>query len=70
MSETSNASVPELTPMASVTPSSSAISCSKASTSGPMTKRWLSQTRTTAESTSSRMPANCAWRSSRGTRIT
>ena len=67
ISAASNASVPDDTPMACRTRSIAASSRSSASTSGPMMKRCESQTRVMAASTSSRMPAYCAFRSSSGT---
>ena len=45
ISASSSASVPDDTAIACSTPSSAASSRSSASTSGPMMKRWLSQTR-------------------------
>jgi hypothetical protein len=63
----SRASVPEDTPMAWRTPSSEEISRSNASTSAPRMNCWLSHTRAIAARISSRIGANCAFRSSSGT---
>ena len=50
ISASSSASVPDDTAIACLTPSSAASSRSRPSISGPMMKRWLSQTRVTAAS--------------------
>ena len=61
------ASVPDDTAMACPTPSMRASSPSSAAISGPMMKRWLSQTRVIAARISSRSGRYCALRSRRGT---
>src|ERR1043165_4979211 len=67
MSATSNASVPEDTPMPCRHCEYSATSRSSASTSGPRIKRCDSRTRSTASRTSSRIVSYCAFKSSKGT---
>ena len=59
----SRASEPEAHPIANFAPTYSAISASSACTSGPRMKCCESRTRVTASRTSSRIPANCAFRS-------
>ena len=67
MSASRSASVPDDTAIACFTPSRAASSDSSASISGPMMKRWLSHTRVTAVSISSRKGRYWASRSRRGT---
>src|SRR3954453_5604426 len=67
ISASSSASVPEETAIAWRMPSIEESSRSSASISGPMMKRWLSQTRAIAARISSRSGRYCAWRSSSGT---
>src|SRR5579883_2345237 len=63
----SRASVPEPQPTPRAAPQYSASSASSCATSGPMTNIWLSITRRTTSSISSRIVRYCAFRSSAGT---
>ena len=66
-SASQRASVPEAQPTACFAPTNCASSCSSASTSGPSTNCWETQTRSIAARISSSIPAYCRFRSRVGT---